>query len=307
MNPYAVRRAWNDLKKHALHAGGELVPSMAQAAIEKWASVEAGARSGMPRAMREAFASSVAGAAMVDVAIEKLAEAGRYTEVEREFLLDLNAEAAVRDLQHLCKTSGFLTNALQSMQRNPEATGSVLGGAVGAGLGAWKDDENRLRGAVSYGVPGAVMGGLAGHAYRNHSQGVAQAQGAAQQLNQQAGQLPQDATRWHMNLKDAVNSMATDPELQDRYGQALPRLQAVLNDMSHDIIQHATMNPGKIHPHAIKGMDEGLVKKMLAHAQLLHDQGPYVPVGHVLPPEELATAAMNHVKSKAAGPKGKGP
>jgi hypothetical protein len=32
-------------------------------------------------------------------------------------------------------------------------------------LGAWKDDDNRLRGAVSYGIPGAAIGALAGHGY----------------------------------------------------------------------------------------------------------------------------------------------
>jgi len=329
VNSYAVRQAWNAMKVAALAGGNDLVPALAQAAIEKWASVEAGARLGHPREMREAFASSVAGAAMVDVAIEKLAEAGRYTEAEREFMLDLNAEAAVRDLQHLCKTAGFLTNALQTMQQHPKATGAVVGGAVGAGLGAWKDDENRLRGAVSYGVPGAAIGAMAGHAYQNHQQNQQMGQAhndqqaqAAQQAQAQAAQQAQaasmrgmnsldgvsdDAARWHKSLVQAVNSVATNPEAQQAHGDAIPRLQALFNDHSHDIIQHAVMNPGKIHPEVAARGNTKLLKEVQQHAQYLYDQGAHVPLGTRLHPEDLGTAAIANSRSKTTGAAPEGP
>jgi surface antigen len=34
---------------------------------------------------------------------------------------------------------------------------------AGAGFGAYADDDNRLRGAIRFGVPGAIMGGMLGH------------------------------------------------------------------------------------------------------------------------------------------------
>lgn len=321
MNPYAVRRAWNELKKHAMAGGEDLVPSMVTVAIEKWASVEAGGRLGHPREMREAFASSVAGAAMVDVAIEKLAAAGRYNESEREFLLDLNAEAAVRDLQHLCKTAGFLSNALQTMQQHPKTTGAVVGGAVGAGMGAWKDDENRLRGAVSYGVPGAAIGAMAGHAFQNHQQNQQAGQAHTDQQAQVAQQaqaasmrgmnsldgVSDDAARWHKSLVQAVNSVATNPEAQQAHGDAIPRLQALFNDHTHDIIQHAVMNPGKIHPEVAARGNTKLLKEVQQHAQYLYDQGAHVPLGTRLHPEDLGTAAIANSRSKTTGASPKGP
>ncbi|MCC6971594.1 MAG: YbaB/EbfC family nucleoid-associated protein, partial [Phycisphaerales bacterium] len=37
-----------------------------------------------------------------------------------------------------------------------------ISAALGAGLGAYKDDENRLRGAALYAVPGAAIGAIGG-------------------------------------------------------------------------------------------------------------------------------------------------
>jgi len=319
VNSYAVRQAWNAMKVAALAGGNDLVPALAQAAIEKWASVEAGARLGHPREMREAFASSVAGAAMVDVAIEKLAASGRYTEVEREFMLDLNAEAAVRDLQHLCKTAGFLSNAVQTMATHPKTTGAVVGGTIGAGLGAWKDDENRFRGAVSYGIPGAVTGALAGHAFENHRQNqqtarthaedIAKEQQAAAQAAQasslrssnQLNTQSDDAARWHKNLVQATAAVAQDGNMQMTHGMGISRLQALLNDHSEDIIQHAVMNPGKIHTEVAAKVNPKLLKEVQNRAQFLYDQGPHVPLGTRMNPEDLGAAAIHHARSRTSG------
>lgn len=159
--PYAVREAWVRFKEQALTSGEAPSDAYALAAIEKWASHEAGSRGGPARPLREALAASVAGAALVDAAIEKLAAEGRYTAEEREFLLDVNAEAAIRDLRGLLKTSSAFGDAL----RSPTARGALIGTAIGGGVGAWKDDDNRLRGALTYALPGAAIGSVVGHGY----------------------------------------------------------------------------------------------------------------------------------------------
>jgi hypothetical protein len=159
--PYAVREAWVRFKEQALTSGEAPSDAYALAAIEKWASHEAGSRGGPARPLREALAASVAGAALVDAAIEKLAAEGRYTAEEREFLLDVNAEAAIRDLRGLLKTSSAFGDAL----RSPTARGALIGTAIGGSVGAWKDDDNRLRGALTYALPGAAIGSVVGHGY----------------------------------------------------------------------------------------------------------------------------------------------
>lgn len=155
---YAVRQAWEAFKTAALASAEAPVEAVALAAIEKWASHEAGSPGGPRRDLREALATSVSGAFLVDAAVEKLASQGRYTRDEAEFLLDLNAEAAIGDLSSLLKVS----SALDWIKSHPTAVGAGLGLGVGAGIGALKDEDNRARGALIYGVPGAVIGGLAG-------------------------------------------------------------------------------------------------------------------------------------------------
>lgn len=160
---YAVREAWERFKGAARATHEPLAEALALAAIEKWAEHEAGAQGSPVRGMREALAASIAGAAMVDRAVEKLAAQGHYTHEERDFLLDLNAESAVRDLRLLLKTSAAFDGITSFVQRHPTSIGAGVGALVGGGIGALKDEENPARGAVLYGVPGAVIGGLAGH------------------------------------------------------------------------------------------------------------------------------------------------
>lgn len=161
MASYGVRQTWEAFKASAATLRSEPHEKIAFAALGQWASHEAGSPASPTRAMREALAMSVSGAALVDAAVEKLASQGRYTPEEREYLLELNAEAALSDLGALLKTSGAFSNAFAS----PTVRGAIVGGGVGAGIGAWKDDENRLRGAALYGIPGAAIGAVAGHGY----------------------------------------------------------------------------------------------------------------------------------------------
>ena len=95
--------------------------------------------------------ASLVSAYVVDQAIEKTA----HTDSEKDFLHQLNAESAIDDLYAIVKTANheWLTHP---------GTLAGAGALLGGGLGAWSDEENRLRGALVGGTGGAAVGGLAG-------------------------------------------------------------------------------------------------------------------------------------------------
>lgn len=157
------RDAWNAFKGAALQRRDGAAPhaKCAAEALDVWAA----APSSATREERELRCASIVGALATDFAIAKLASVGRITPEEQQYLLDLNAEAALADLATLTKRADFsqrIVNGLATLAQHPKTTGAVVGGAIGGGIGAWKDDENRLRGAALYAVPGAVIGGIGG-------------------------------------------------------------------------------------------------------------------------------------------------
>ncbi len=138
---------------------------LAKAALALWSQVEAtGIKTAASLEARTAWAASFASALVVDLSIEKMAASGELDAAGASKLSALNAEAAYEDLCQLTKSAGVL-DSLKGALKAPQVRGALAGAAVGGGLGAWKDDENRARGAVAGAVPGAVMGGLLGHGY----------------------------------------------------------------------------------------------------------------------------------------------
>lgn len=276
MNPsqYAVLDAWQRFKKTASDAAPE---SVAMCALEKWASEEAGSPASPRRDMREALAASVAGASLVDEGVRKLAEAGRYTQEEEDFLNLLTAESALTDLNRLTKTAGVL----DFIRQHPKMIGGTAGAVIGGGLGAWKDDENRLRGAALGAVPGAVIGALGGHVadgMMQHSSGVRDAARkveesarlAAQQTAQQATQAAEDlvqkkqrAERWYGDLM--ASSLANNQ----------PGFGSIISANKDKIIEHAVSNPGKVHPAVLHaaGTDLGQLKGIIRDAEFYHKHG----------------------------------
>lgn len=299
LSQYGVREVWGHFKEAALRSQEGPVEALVLASIEKWAEHEAGRDGGPDRGLREALAASVAGASLVDTAIEKLAMAGRYNDEEREFLLGLNAEAAVRDLTALLKVSS-LGDSLRNMINSPNAPtviGGVGGALVGGGIGALKDDDNRARGALAYGVPGAAIGALAGHGYGQWRTGVREeqakrvAQEAADALEKQhathdwnyklqqgrewgkaqdaahalqAG-LPaaekvkslEDAKRWHRNLFDSAEMYSRHSD--KAHQEYAKHLRQQLHAYKDTIIEHASSNPESVHKMLIAaaGVDGG--------------------------------------------------
>lgn len=129
--------------------------------LTKWASDP----SDLNAQMREDLCASLVGATLVDNAIAKLASLGRITEDEAAYLTQLHTESVRGELGALTKSAGapeWLGNALTAPLRHPTITGAVVGAVGGGALGAWKDDENPMRGAAMYALPGATLGAVGG-------------------------------------------------------------------------------------------------------------------------------------------------
>ncbi len=157
-----ARRLWNGVKL-AAEARGSLVEGLAEIALKTWGDADAGTKLSHDRAHREAFVASLVGAAAVDHTIDKLAEEGELSTPEAEYMRNLNAEAALRDFGQFQKSANVFKTVAQFIANHPTAVGTVAGAVAGGAFGAYADDENRLRGAIRFAVPGAAMGAMAGY------------------------------------------------------------------------------------------------------------------------------------------------
>lgn len=159
---WQAREVWGAIKS-AAQGHGDLASGMAHVALATWGARDAGEKISSDRAHREAFVASLVGAAAVDDVIQKLAEDGTLSTPEAEYMLGLNAESALRDLGQFQKTANVFRTVAQFIAKNPTTVGTVAGAVAGGAFGAYGDDENRLRGALRFALPGAVMGGMIGH------------------------------------------------------------------------------------------------------------------------------------------------
>jgi len=148
---------WNKIKEAADYS----VEGLARIALNLWANNDYGTKLSHDKAHREAFVASLVGALITDNAIEKLSSEKKLSILEANYLSALNADSAMNDLSEFAKSAGVL----DWVKANPAITGTVVGGAIGAGTGAFIDDDDRLRGAIRFGIPGAVFGGLIGKGY----------------------------------------------------------------------------------------------------------------------------------------------
>jgi len=169
-------KAWGAIKEAALSEGETLVEGLSHVALAAWSRCDAGTKLSADRPTREAFAASLVGAAIVDTALDKLAAEGTYTPEEHQFLKELNAEAALTDLAEFTKNASTLEALLSTIKKNPALVGAGAGAVAGAGFGAYADDNNRLRGALRFALPGAATGALLGNgASQLHAESLAKA------------------------------------------------------------------------------------------------------------------------------------
>lgn len=106
------------------------------------------------RDARDFAAISFATAYAVDETIDKLASAGDINADDALEFHRINAESAMDDMFGMLKESDWY--------KHPAVIGAGAGALIGGGLGAWGDDENRLRGGVFGAAGGAAVGGIGG-------------------------------------------------------------------------------------------------------------------------------------------------
>lgn len=200
---WQARQAWGAIKEAAA-AHGDFVTGIAQLALSAWGKADAGTKLSHDRSHREAFVASLVGAAAVDLTIDKLAEEGTLSTPEADYMRDLNAESALRDLGQFQKSAGALRAAAELIAKNPTAVGAVAGLVASAGFGAYADEENRLRGAIRYGVPGALMGGMAGYGLVQHREEVARRLKEEAELAERAAR---EAERHALEVKEKLRRM----------------------------------------------------------------------------------------------------
>jgi hypothetical protein len=119
---------------------------------------------------RDMTAVAFATASVVDTVIGKQAALGEITKKEAAVLYQINADSAINDLQRITKLADG------NWYNHPAFYGALGAGSLGAGIGAWGDDDNRLRGAAVGGLTGAgigALGGLAVDAFRDEARSAA--------------------------------------------------------------------------------------------------------------------------------------
>ena len=156
---------WHRMKTAARKDPEGLFTGLFKLALDVWGDHRAtGIKTAADSSLREALSISFASAALVDETVAKMARDGDLTEEDSLKLAALNAESAIGDLEELTKEalSPSLENALYQVGAHPYLATVPISTAVGAGLGAWRDKDNRLRGAGAGALGGAVVGGLLG-------------------------------------------------------------------------------------------------------------------------------------------------
>lgn len=195
------------------------------------------------REVRDFAAISFATAYAVDESITKLANCGEITPDDAIEFLKLNADSAFDDIFGMLKESDWY--------KHPAVIGAGAGAVVGGGLGAWGDDENRLRGGLFGAAGGAAVGGIGGavlHDWRQADQleGVA-AQAAQAKALQETGAIDQRTNntlnQWlqagEMHSPEVAGMLrANEPALRARFAAGADDLPAEI------VAQLAQKDPG---------------------------------------------------------------
>lgn len=155
------RGLWERMKA-AAERTSDPTTSLAGEALRVWSETErTGTKTAASREEREGAARSFASNYVVDAKIAKLLADGEITAREAEKLATLSAEAAISDLMYLTRSSGE-TKTAAPLYMDPRVIGAGIGAVGGAGIGAWDDKDNRLRGAAMGGLLGMPLGVVGG-------------------------------------------------------------------------------------------------------------------------------------------------
>ena len=221
---------WDLCKEVASVDPRGMAVGLSKIAYQIWADhYDQGVKMASTQDRRDAFASSFGSAVVVDLAIEKMAEANEVDAIDCAKMRGWVAESAVNDLSEMTKSAAGFMDFL----KKPEVIGALGGMALGAGIGAAVDKDDRARGALYGAVPGAIIGAMGGRDYGIHhankiqeaaAQGVAHAQAATSAAQAQGrGRAYFDA------VSDAVKGKG---------GAAAPGIQEAVKANKGAIIEH---------------------------------------------------------------------
>jgi len=207
---------WRLCKTAASAKGEHVAIGLTKIALDIWADAyESGHNPGADRITREAFAGSFGSAAAAEQEFSKWAAEGQISEDEHAKLSEWLAEGAVNDLVQMTKAAGSM-----DLLRNPRVMGAITGTAIGAGLGAWNDKDNRARGALVGAIPGAIAGAAIGHGvgeYNSSRAAIEAAKAFQAESTRGRGQASVDAYR-------RVAGLWKDPDLTNAIEQNASRI-----------------------------------------------------------------------------------
>lgn len=299
---------WQLCKTAASAKGEHVAIGLTKIALDIWAdSYESGHNPGADRTTREAFAGSFGSAAAAEQEFSKWAADGQISEDEHAKLSTWLAEGAVNDLVQMTKSAGGM-----DLIRNPRVIGSIAGTALGAGLGAWQDDNDRARGALMGALPGALAGLAVGHgigAYQTDRALATAARAFQAEAQRGRGQGVADAYQ-------RVASIWNDPSLTSHIEQNASRIaehyaagHTHLPEFMHDVLksgQERNVFMQAVQRFMPKSPKTASVRSKLADIMQGLDQGGQPPMNADMPeaapqgsPEGEAIASPDPGQSEA--------
>lgn len=198
------------------------------------------------REVRDFAAISFATAYAVDESITKLANCGEITPDDAIEFLKLNADSAFDDIFGMLKESDWY--------KHPAVIGAGAGAVVGGGLGAWGDDENRLRGGLFGAAGGAAVGGVGGAVFHDWRQ-ADQLEDAAAKLTQ--SKLLEETSAKEQRINNALGQWqqaAHFPEVQQVLKANEGAMKARFATGAEDLPAEVVDALGKLHPNAYQNL-----------------------------------------------------
>lgn len=239
---------WNNMKSAAVNDSDGVYLGLTKIALGIYHAGQTAncVKVASDRTSRDFTAISFATAYAVDQSIDKLASDGDITASDALDFHRINAESAFDDIFGMLKESDWYNH--------PAVIGAGAGAVVGGGLGAWGDDENRLRGGLFGAAGGAAVGGIGGavlHDWRAGAQldeaanasatlkSTQEASALAQRSNNTLGQWQQAA---HFPEVAAVLK-AHEPLMRERFATG-----------AEDLPAEVVAALGKLHPNAYQNL-----------------------------------------------------
>lgn len=221
------------------------------------------------RESRDFAAISFATAYAVDESITKLANNGQITPDEAIEFLKLNADSAFDDIFGMLKESDWY--------KHPAVIGAGAGAVVGGGIGAWGDDENRLRGGLFGAAGGAAVGGVGGAVFHDWRQGEQLEAAAGEAMKAKALQETSQVEHGAQRVNNTLNQWLQAGDMHS------PEAAGILRANEGALRQHFAAGAEGLPAEVVQQLaqkDPGLYQRLIENRQ-----NRFPPVGPQKPPK----------------------